>query len=179
MDNPDPPAAKSRRPRLPSDAAELISPKPSIACLAAAAAAAVLVLLWQSLTVHYNYSGNWTALFHTGDTYAVPPELLACTYILPKQTATTGCGTATSRRIRSFAADWRNSLMSLASVTAESWSRGWHTCWGPAARSGLMAPILRLSGFLWLWASIGAAGTFVCMGAARPGDCCFFWRPLR
>ena len=46
-----------------------------------AALAAVLVLLWQSLTVQYNYSGNWTALFRTGDTYPVPPELLPGTYI--------------------------------------------------------------------------------------------------
>ena len=81
MDNPGPSAPESRRPRLPSYAAALISPQPSIACLAAAASAAVLVLLWQSLTVHYNYSGNWTALFHTGDTYAVPPGLFPGTYI--------------------------------------------------------------------------------------------------
>ena len=81
MENPGPSAAESRESRLPSDAAALISPKPSIACLAAAASAAVLVLLWQSLTVHYNYSGNWTALFRTGDTYTVPPSLFPGTYI--------------------------------------------------------------------------------------------------
>ena len=81
MDNPGPPAPESWRPRLPRDAAALKSPKPSIVCLLAAVSAAVFVLLWQSLTVHYNYSGNWTALFHTGDTYAVPPGLIPGTYI--------------------------------------------------------------------------------------------------
>ena len=59
----------------------VISSRPRVACLAVAALAAVLVLLWQSLTVQYNYSGNWTALFRTGDTYPVPPELLPGTYI--------------------------------------------------------------------------------------------------
>lgn len=40
------------------------------ACLCAGA-----VLLWQSLTVHYNYHGNWTALFCSGSKYTVPPSL--------------------------------------------------------------------------------------------------------
>ena len=81
MDNSGPPAPESRPPRLPDKVAAPISPSPSIACLLVAASAAVLVLLWQSLTVHYNYSGNWTALFCTGDTYAMPPALFPGTYI--------------------------------------------------------------------------------------------------
>lgn len=40
------------------------------ACLCAGA-----VLLWQSLTVHYNYHGNWTALFCSGSKFTVPPSL--------------------------------------------------------------------------------------------------------
>jgi hypothetical protein len=81
METPGPPAPESRQSRLPPDRAALISPKPAIACLLAAVSAAVIVLLWQSLTVHYNYSGNWTALFCTGDTYQVPPGLAPGTYI--------------------------------------------------------------------------------------------------
>jgi hypothetical protein len=41
------------------------------------------VLLWQFLTVHYNRSGNWTALFCTGQNQPVPPELAAQTYRFP------------------------------------------------------------------------------------------------
>ena len=35
----------------------------------------VLVLSWQCVTVTFNYGGNWTALFCTGDMYPVPPQL--------------------------------------------------------------------------------------------------------
>ena len=40
-----------------------------------AAGCALLVLLWQIATVHYNYGGNWSALFCTGDLAPVPPSL--------------------------------------------------------------------------------------------------------
>jgi len=40
----------------------------------------VLVLGWQGLTVHANYDGNWTGLFRTGSTKAVPDNLLAGTF---------------------------------------------------------------------------------------------------
>jgi hypothetical protein len=51
--------------------------------LAWALAACVCVLVWQSLTVHYNYQGNWTALFETGQALSVPPDLLPGTYRFP------------------------------------------------------------------------------------------------
>ena len=35
----------------------------------------MLAFAWQALTVHYNFEGNWTALFHTGDRRSVPPAL--------------------------------------------------------------------------------------------------------
>jgi hypothetical protein len=35
----------------------------------------LLALSAQFLTVHYNFDGNWTALFHTGRRQAVPPSL--------------------------------------------------------------------------------------------------------
>jgi hypothetical protein len=38
-------------------------------------AAVALTFAWQSLTVHCNYSGNWTALFCTGGNLRVPPSL--------------------------------------------------------------------------------------------------------
>lgn len=34
-----------------------------------------IMLAWQALTVHYNYGGNWTALFCTGELLAPPAEL--------------------------------------------------------------------------------------------------------
>ncbi len=42
----------------------------AVACLAAA-----LVLGWQAATVHFNYGGNWSALFRIGDLWPLPPEL--------------------------------------------------------------------------------------------------------
>lgn len=34
-----------------------------------------LVLLWQSLTIHYNYGGDWTALYYTGSFAEAPPGI--------------------------------------------------------------------------------------------------------
>lgn len=45
--------------------------------------ALALFLLWQFLTVHYNRGGNWTALFLTGQDYAMPPEIVPGTYRFP------------------------------------------------------------------------------------------------
>lgn len=45
------------------------------ASLAYAALCAALALTWQSLTVRYNYGGNWTGLFCTGERLTAPPEL--------------------------------------------------------------------------------------------------------
>lgn len=42
--------------------------------------ALAFVLVWQFLTVHYNRGGNWNALFLTGDSYAIPPDLAPTTY---------------------------------------------------------------------------------------------------
>ena len=38
-------------------------------------AAALLVLAWQTATVHFNFGGNWSGLFYTGAHFGVPPEL--------------------------------------------------------------------------------------------------------
>lgn len=39
--------------------------------------AVALAASWQTLTVHYNYHGNWTALYCTGDRFYPPPAALA------------------------------------------------------------------------------------------------------
>jgi hypothetical protein len=44
-------------------------------CAAYAALGVGLVLLWQFLTIHYNYAGDWTAIYHTGAFTRVPPAL--------------------------------------------------------------------------------------------------------
>jgi hypothetical protein len=41
----------------------------------------LVVGCWQAATVHFNYGGNWTALFCSGEAYKPPPELAASTYI--------------------------------------------------------------------------------------------------
>jgi hypothetical protein len=43
--------------------------------LVIAVLAAILAFGWQALTVHFNYGGNWTALFCTGEKLSVPPPL--------------------------------------------------------------------------------------------------------
>jgi hypothetical protein len=40
-----------------------------------AALAALLVLLWQALTVHFNRQDDWSSLFHTGGFVAMPPAI--------------------------------------------------------------------------------------------------------
>lgn len=45
-----------------------------------AAAAMAAVFAWQTFAVRFAFSGNWTALFCTGDGFTVPPELSSGTY---------------------------------------------------------------------------------------------------
>jgi hypothetical protein len=40
-----------------------------------AASATLLVLVWQSITVRFNYEGNWSALYSVGNLWPLPPEL--------------------------------------------------------------------------------------------------------
>jgi hypothetical protein len=49
--------------------------RPQRASIAFALLCAALAFAWQSLTVHYNFSGNWTALFCTGSSVSIPPPL--------------------------------------------------------------------------------------------------------
>jgi hypothetical protein len=54
-------------------------------------AAVLVVFAWQALTVHYNYSGNWTALFCTGSEQRVPPSLAwEGIYVFPGSTGYDG-----------------------------------------------------------------------------------------
>ena len=54
-------------------------------------AAVALALSWQALTVHYNYGGNWTALFCTGGNVPVPPQLAGeRIFIFPNSTGYDG-----------------------------------------------------------------------------------------
>ena len=48
--------------------------------LAVGLIAAILALGWQYLTVRYNYQGNWSALFCTGEATPLPPSLEEGTY---------------------------------------------------------------------------------------------------
>jgi hypothetical protein len=59
------------------------SPKQRTLCLLFALGVVLAVLSWQAATVHFNYGGNWTALFMTGALDPVPPELSAQTYVFP------------------------------------------------------------------------------------------------
>ena len=45
--------------------------------------AVAAVLAWEALTVRYNFGGDWSALFLTGDLRPVPSELAATTRLLP------------------------------------------------------------------------------------------------
>ena len=41
-------------------------------------------LTWQALVVHYQYGGNWTGLYATGDRYRPPPALAERIWTLPQ-----------------------------------------------------------------------------------------------
>ena len=56
---------------------------PALVSVAWAALALSILLLWQFLTVRYNWGGNWTALFCTGETAHLPDELETGTYRFP------------------------------------------------------------------------------------------------
>jgi hypothetical protein len=45
------------------------------ASLLCASAATLAALAWQALTVEFNFRGDWTAIFHTGERCRVPPAL--------------------------------------------------------------------------------------------------------
>lgn len=47
------------------------------ASLLCATAATLLAFGWQALTVEYNFRGDWSALFHTGERCRIPPALEA------------------------------------------------------------------------------------------------------
>lgn len=64
---------------LPSDLSQ--GPSAPRVSLAWATLAAALMVFWQFVTVHYNWDGNWTALFCTGQLEHVPPQLQPGTYL--------------------------------------------------------------------------------------------------
>jgi hypothetical protein len=60
------------------------------ACPRYALLGVLLAGCWQAATVRFNYGGNWTALFCTGEAHTVPPELAARTYIFKASTGFDG-----------------------------------------------------------------------------------------
>jgi hypothetical protein len=59
-------------------------------CAALALGAVAAVLLWQALAVHFNYRGNWSALFFTGGLQRIPPEFASSTWVFPNSTGYDG-----------------------------------------------------------------------------------------
>src|SRR5579862_816549 len=49
-------------------------------CTAVALLAVLIVFSWTVLRIHYACDGNWTAVFYTGTTFRVPPDLDVGTY---------------------------------------------------------------------------------------------------
>jgi hypothetical protein len=75
-------------------------------CLLFAFAATLAVLSWQAATVHFNYRGNWTALFMTGERHPPPPQLAAQTYIFQASTGYDGQFYRYVAHAPWFRADW-------------------------------------------------------------------------
>lgn len=50
---------------------------------AVAAVAVLLAFGWQAATVHFNYGGDWSALFYIGDRWPLPPALAGEAYVHP------------------------------------------------------------------------------------------------
>lgn len=49
-------------------------------CAFVALLSTLLVFAWVSARIHYEFAGNWTAVFDTGTKFEVPPGLQAGTY---------------------------------------------------------------------------------------------------
>jgi hypothetical protein len=75
-------------------------------CLLYALGAMLAVLTWQAATVHFNYEGNWTALFMTGDLHPPPPELAGHTYVFKASTGYDGQFYRYVAHAPWFRADW-------------------------------------------------------------------------
>jgi len=63
------------QPGVAQDEAKRKSASQTCACVVIALTVTSLVIAWQALTVRVNYSGNWTALFWTGDRNPPAPSL--------------------------------------------------------------------------------------------------------
>jgi len=57
--------------------------RPASSSLWVAVAATLAAITWQTATVHFNYGGNWTALFCIGEKAPMPPELASGSWIFP------------------------------------------------------------------------------------------------
>jgi hypothetical protein len=75
-------------------------------CLLYALGGALAVLSWQAATVHFNYGGNWTALFMTGQLSPSPPPELPRTYIFPGSHGYDGQYYRYVAHVPWFRADW-------------------------------------------------------------------------
>jgi hypothetical protein len=91
----------------------LIARNGELPCLAYALAATLAVLCWQAATVHFNYGGNWTALFETGDRLAPPQELAAQTYVFKNSTGYDGQFYRYAAHAPWVRTDWARSFDSL------------------------------------------------------------------
>ncbi len=80
------------------------------ACVLAALAGALAVWAWQAATVHFNYGGNWTALFCTGSASPAPKELAAGTYVFPNSTGYDGAYYRYMAHDPWFRKDWEASF---------------------------------------------------------------------
>jgi hypothetical protein len=70
-----------------SQAPEPETPEHRRTCLLCTIAGILLALLWQFLTVQYNFGGNWTGLFYTGERWPPPPVLAAERVLVFPETA--------------------------------------------------------------------------------------------
>ena len=60
-------------------------------CAVYALICACIGFAWQFLTVHYNYGGNWTALYISGSQFRLPPDLVSeNVYVFPNSSGYDG-----------------------------------------------------------------------------------------
>ena len=88
------------------------------------------MLLWQWLTVHYNYRDDWTALYYTGalSARAAGDRATSRSTGSPDRQATTGSSITSSRMIRGCGTGRRVRGQSPPALATDSGCPRWHGC---------------------------------------------------
>ena len=149
---------------------------PSSRAMVCAALCTALALGWQALTVHYNYRGDWSALFDTGGYTAVPPSWARGTCTGSPAAPATTANTTTSWRMTRCSAGTRRAAWIIPGCAGGASCCRRLRFWRPAATASGWIP--RTAWGCWRsssWAPCGWPAGPRAPDGTRPGGWHFSW----